>query len=174
MFLGVALGATTLGFIFLAWPKYRRATDMNRQIETVKMRVANERAELQMLESVARELKAIKESVERDLRRIPDSTDMATLITALTVPADGYTVLDQTFNRGRVRAIPTVEDGSLYSLPLIIEMTATFDRVYALIEAVEQIPDLVRVTSVRVERHPKHENMIQATINLDAVFEVDT
>ena len=51
---------------------------------------------------------------------------MAALMTALTIPADGVSVLDQTFNRGKIRPVDTVEDGSLYALPLIVDMDASF------------------------------------------------
>lgn len=160
------------GFMLLAWPPYKNAAAINRTIDIVHMRVQNHEQEMESLQSLAKNLNAMKATVESDLRAIPGQTDMASLIKALTVEVDHLVVYDQTFSTGKVQSIMGVSDGGVLALPLTIDMDATFAVVFDVISRVERMSDLVRVAKVQVERHADHDHLVRATIELDAAFEV--
>ena len=169
--LAAAFAVIIAAFFVVAWPPYRNTAAMNHTIETVHHRVQNQEHELKSLKALARRLSSIQTTIEHDLREIPTSTDMAFLITALTVEVDQVTVYDQTFRTSKVRPLNSVEDGSIFVLPVAIDMDATFAVVSELLTKVEHMRRLVRVSNLLIEKHPTYEHLVRATVDLELVFE---
>ncbi|MCL4209672.1 MAG: type 4a pilus biogenesis protein PilO [Phycisphaeraceae bacterium] len=168
----VMLGAFALGAVVLAAPQYRAARDAAGTIRSVRQRLATGSESAAGLREMQERLARERQAFESSARTIPASADVASIIRALNRPIDGVQVLDQTFNAGRTPTpVPRVDDGSLSSLPLTIDMVATYDVVHDLLRSVESMPRLIRIASVRVERLADSEHVVKATILLDVIFE---
>lgn len=161
-----------LGFGVLVLPMYRSARETYGEIADLEYRIENSAAETELLEGLADKLDLTRERISGDFREVPARPDMASLMSALTLPVDGRAVADQTFTAGVPGPIASLKDDSVAALPLKIEMLASFPTCFALVQTVERLPRLVRISSLRMEQSRSHENLLDIEIELQAVFEV--
>lgn len=169
---GVMAMMVGLGIAVLVVPQYRAARVAADTIRTVRQRLSTGAESAAGLSALQATLDQERRAFESGARLIPMSPDIASIIRALNRPVDGIQVIDQTFNAGRTPTpVPRVADGSLSSLPLTIDMVASYDVVHELLQHVERLPRLVRIASVRVERLADADGLVKATILLDVIFE---
>ena len=88
---------------------------------------------------------------------------------------DQQTVFDQTFTaREATPALDQERGMELLVKPLDIEIRAVFDSVFAVVQAVESLDQLTRITSIHMaagERlSPQDPPVLAASINVEAVF----
>ena len=171
-FIGVVL-SLGIGFAFLVWPQYRSARATFAEIETLEYKIENSDAESESLEQLADKLQEVKTHFHDDLKEIPLEADMAGLMAGLTIPVDHKTLIDQQFTAGQPVVVNTVPDQTIEALPLKVEMLASFGTVYSLIETVESMNRLVRISSLQLERSEEDDQLLVADIELQAIFEVD-
>lgn len=156
----LALVSLVVGCII--WPNYRQAAAVRGQITSLYFRVASFGEQTNEVKELEAQLAEAQHRIANEFKLIPDDPDSATLIGKLSQDVDRVRVLDQTFQMGSPSdAIIGVSDqrqpsGSAAAIsvpqasPLNVDMEATFDSVFALIQNAESVNRLVRVASVRV------------------------
>lgn len=157
--------------VALLWvvPQHRMAQAACEQTVLIQERLGHRTDEVASLKQLMDELEEVRSKYE-SLKELPESSETPNLMAALTLTVDGERVFDQTFTAGSPSPVPQVLDGSLSALPLTIGMTGSFEKIYSLIERAENLPRLIRVGSVRMERFAERENAVEATIELRAIY----
>ena len=150
---------------------------------TVRHQVADLRTKIERLSDQNHQLMQLNQQVEQlqrhvstDYKTIPASPEVAELIRKLSLPVDGVSVMDQTFTASSAEEVAVGGKSPLKSLPLKVEMTATFDSIFALVRAAESMNQLMRVSSLKVicKRDDKTSDMapmLNASVGLDALFD---
>jgi Tfp pilus assembly protein PilO len=167
--LAIVLGITC----FFTWPNYAEASDLSSSSSTLEQKIGHlEDVEVD-LKHRAKSLAALHREQERVCRQVPDRPDVANLMQHLSMGVDGQAVLDQTFTvRGRNGE---AEDARFKILPLVVELETTFDNIFDVIQRVEQLKRLVRVTSItmtcRDVEFEQTQPTLRASIGMDVVYE---
>ena len=166
------------GFGLLVWPALREASDVTAQIEELghKNRTLEERTGLVQL--LHQELATARSKVARTLKRIPASGETYDLLEQLSMPADGYFVVDQEIAAERSKEAVLDEEISARAVPVTVVLEARYEAVQEIIRRAEASDRLVRVASVNVRRHPDKSSvandddaLLKATIKLEAIFD---
>jgi Tfp pilus assembly protein PilO len=170
--LTVAGGCATAFFGF-AWPNYRAAGSISREIAHLEQRIATSEEQHVSLDALATRLAEATATYETTLREIPAVADMAGLMRSLTREADkdAGPVYEQTLTFGRPAADPLVDGGSISILPLTVDMRSQFGPVFELLATAENMSRLVRAASLVIERSKESEDHLVATVRLEAVYE---
>lgn len=169
---GLLVVAGTAGaFLGFAWPNYREASAITQQIAHLERRIATSDEQHISLDALATRLSVAQSEYEGALREIPATPDMAGLMRTLTLEIDRETVHDQTVTFGRPSVDPTIEDGTINVLPLTVDMIAHFEPVFELVSRAEGMDRLVRVASILLERSKDSEELLEATVRLEAIYE---
>lgn len=182
---GLTVLVAVMAWLFI-WPGYRDARGFRVQVEILCGKIAG-------LEDGHREVGRLKEQVDEAGRlvgerckEIPASPEVAELIRKLSLPVDGVSVTDQTFTAGSAEAIDAsgLEGWTFWAMPLKVEMSATFESIYALLRAAESMNQLMRVSSLKVicKRDEKSSApvaapgadvspMLNASVGLEAIYD---
>jgi Tfp pilus assembly protein PilO len=165
--------------VFGVWtmvvPTYQRAAAIEQQASQLRDKIEDLSGQTEVVARLAKEVEETQARVEHELRSIPDSPDLAELMRKLSLPVDKSRVLDQTFTKGSTsEAIPGGKS-MMQTMPLTVELEATFDSVFALLRNAESIRQLVRISTLSVvcKREGKQVDppIVKATVGLEAVFE---
>lgn len=162
----------------LVWPGYQEVRQTRARIADLHAKIEGLSGQAEEVARLAEELAAKQDRVRYELREIPTVPDIASLMRRLSFPIDGGQVLDQTFTAGSANDIlPHDETSDAKGMPLTVDMRATFDSIFALIQAAESMDRLVRITSVQLvcdrEAKTKDEHpVIAATVGLEAIYGV--
>lgn len=178
--IGLVLAAALMG-AFVIWPNYRTATIVKKQVYELNARIARfgrQTDEKNVLES---ELGQAENRVNHELKTIPETPDVAALIRKFSQHVDRVRVLDQTFTAGTTGDALIGSKSTVQAMPLTVDMHATFDSVFALVQNAESIDRLVRVSSIRVackrdEKLPLEADLtiVKASILLESIFDPTT
>ncbi len=178
--LGMMALVLLIGGAAIVWPRYREAASLTAERHDLIERMDNISLHTEALAELTEDVSRVRQVVEQDLKDIPPSPGMHELMNRLSLTIDDETVLEQTFSAGQVSpAVHDDDDFSLMAMPVTVDMVGRFDAVFATIRAAEQMPRLVRVTSVRLSLPREYrdresgpdEPLVQAEIGLEAVFE---
>src|SRR5690606_22693203 len=120
------------------------------RIGDLRARIANLEHSTQDVERLTAEVAQQRLRIEREFKIIPESADIASLIRKLSLPVDQTMVRDQTFTAGSPGDAIPGGASPLQAIPLMVDMEATFDSVFALVRSAESVDRLVRVSSVRM------------------------
>lgn len=175
------LVAGAVAFVLLAgglafvWPSYRQTKAIDDQVGRLQRKIDGLAGETETLVRLVRDVGEAQRQVDEELKQVPAAPEIASLMPQLSLPVDGERVLDQTFNAGNpVEAVPGDPDAP-QAVPVIIEMQATFDSIFAILRAAETMDRLIRVTSVRIacERpdEEQDQDILTASIGLDAIYD---
>ena len=164
---------TVLFSTFFIWPNYQNAkisfTEANGLEERIEQ-LERRQAEVNRLRIA---INSIEAQIQQDCKSVPNSPDMSTIMQALSLDIDGVQVIDQSFTAGF--APKSVNENHFALQPLAVSMKADFDSVYSIIENVESMNRLVRVSSIRMTRREKEANVeqpfLEAAIGLHALYE---
>jgi Tfp pilus assembly protein PilO len=146
----------------------------------LQAKVAGIGGQTQQLEHLVSEVARAQNRVDNELKTIPETPDLAGLIRKLSQDVDRVRVLDQTFTAGTPAEAIIGSKAEVEAMPLTVDMESTFDSVFALIQNVESIDRLVRVSSVRIgcKREVNAQTaaqidapIVKATVSLEAIFE---
>lgn len=172
----VVVAILGLGGALLVWPNWRETGRVVRHTAALEQRIEELSDRREMLVELREQVRTVQHTLDEELHAIPVQPDHAQLIRRLSMPMDGFRVIDQTFTRGRGADAVPGRPGLGQVMPLTVDMTATFDAIFELIVRAEQSESLVRVSSVRLacEREEDLElPIVQASIVLEAVFEAE-
>ena len=169
----------TLMVSLVIWPNYRRAGTVRQQVADLNSRIDRFGSQSEEKERLEAQLRLTEDLVTNDLKLIPVAPDLARLIRTLSQVVDRVQVLDQTFTAGTPGAAIIGSQSTVQAMPLTVDMQATFDSVFALLQNAESIDRLVRVNSVRVicKRDEKDSDsdseapIVKATVGLEAIFD---
>ncbi len=177
--LGIAAAAlaivVALGVGLFIWPNYREASTLNDQTAQMQQKIEGLASQNSVLEALSDKINDINRHVEKELKTIPETPDLAGLIRTLSQDVDRTVVLDQTFTAGSaseaianlpggpveaatptasgVKGAPAIaapKSPTVMAMPLTVDMTAQFAPILALVRTAESVDRLVRVASVRI------------------------
>lgn len=174
----VVLGVLTvlgIGGALSIWPNYHEVATTAARISELQYKAANSEEQTTAVKGLTDEVERERAFIRKELKFVPESADVAGLIGVLSVPVDGRTVQDRQFTRGKpVEAAPGGQSGA-QAMPLTVEMKATFPAVFRLLQMVESMKRLVRVSSVRLSSEKaadaQEESVITALIGLEAIYD---
>lgn len=92
--------SSALGLGVFAWPAWQDRTQADAERADLEQRIAGLSDKTAEVTVLADELDRRRNALRSALKYIPETPDIATLIGTLSLPADGVTVLDQTFTAG--------------------------------------------------------------------------
>ena len=163
-----------LGGLLLVWPAYRDAASIDRRVHDLRRKGENYDAQAREIARLTTELDELHEVIKEDLKRIPESSDIAGLMRVLSLPVDDVHVRDQTFTAGTVKEAVAGTELPTRVQPLTIEMHARFDAIFALIRSAESMDRLLRISAVNItcdRRRDEDQPFATASIVLEAVFD---
>jgi Tfp pilus assembly protein PilO len=168
-------GLLTAGAGLLIWPAYRENHEIHARIDMLTRKAGEldtRHAEAAKLEQ---QLDALRAHVHSELKIIPDAPDIAGLIRKLSLPVDGLSVHDQEFVAGQSSSALLAPDEAIQATPLTIELTATFETIFALLRSVESMDRLVRIASVHMGLERSKDGALDAgnlaaSVGLEAIF----
>ena len=98
---------------------------------------------------------------------------MSRIVQALSLEVDGLRVLDQSFTAGTTSMKPP-KDGFAVQ-PLAVTLHADFDSIFSVVQNVESMNRLVRVSSIRLTRSESAADStapaLEAAIGLHAMYD---
>lgn len=158
------------------WPGYREAVAVHRNVMKLQARIAGLSDANRQVTQLGQQVEELRRKVSQEYKTIPPSPEVAELIRKLSLPVDGVSVVDQTFTAGTAEEVPTGDKSPIKSLPLKVEMTATFDSIFALVRAAESMNQLMRISSLKVicKRDEKTSDLapvLSASVGLEALFD---
>ncbi len=169
-----------LGTLTLAWPSYRQGMAIGQEIEELREKTQMLDASAAEVELLEMRLHEVQRQVNEDLKVIADSPDLADLVRRLSLTVDHETVIDQTFTAGSPYALslPAIDDGGSkpMAMPVTIELAGTFESLYAILTAAEDMDRLIRIGTLRItcERSVTNDGrplpVLNASVGLEAVF----
>ena len=167
------LAVVGLGSVLLVWPAYREASRHNSRTSLLHHKGENYDLQARRIATLTRQVDQMTRRVETDLKRIPETPDIADLMRRLSMPVDGIHVHDQTFTAGDPREAIPGGDLSVLVQPLTVEMVARFDAIFTLMRRAESMDRLLRVSqiSIAVDRTNTQDTVAIATIVLESVFD---
>jgi Tfp pilus assembly protein PilO len=182
--LGLLALVSVMARMFI-WPGYREAASVRQKCATLRTKIAGLGDENQQVHLLAEQVEQARRRVSLAYKNIPQTPDVAELIRKLSLPVDGVSVIDQTFTAGTPEDVNVGNErhgAPLKIMPLKVEMSATFDSVFALMRAAESMNRLMRVSSLKVscKRDEKAQGaaasnermpILTATVGLEAVFD---
>jgi hypothetical protein len=170
------LGLAAIVAWLIIWPNYREAAHVKQRIVELERKIAGHGEQTIAITSLSNEVSNARRRMETELKIVPSSPDVADLIRKLSLPVDGANVIDQTFTAGSPVDVNAGEAGSAKAMPLMVELAATFDSVFALLRSAESMNRLLRVASVKVVCKRNDDKftdipVLQASLGLEAIYE---
>jgi hypothetical protein len=154
------------------WPNWKQGDQrLTRSAELASKVAGLDAAEAQLGATTERLAKARK-SREYRCRVVPEVADVAGLMQELSLPVDGQRVRDQTF---AVVDRPERETEHLELLPLRMDLEADFSSVWTVLDRIERLPRLVRVSGLDISladdaSKQNTRELLQASLSLDLVY----
>ncbi len=173
----VLLGTFVLSTLFVCFfivPNYKSAklsanesTNLESRIQQLELRQAE-------VESMRSDYQNLIKQVETECKYVPSSPDMSQIVQALSLNVDGLKVLDQSFTSGTLSSKRI--EGEFSVQPLAVTLLADFDSIFSVIQSVESMNRLVRISSIRVTRKEAEADAstpaLEAVIGLYAMYDI--
>jgi hypothetical protein len=165
---------TVLFVCFFIVPNYQNATFASAGAIELELRIEQlERRQVEV-EKMHQDFVAIKNKIQSECKFVPTSPDTAQIVKALSLEVDGQYVLDQSFTTGTSSA-KLQEDGGFSVQPLAVTLHADFDSIFSVIENVESMNRLIRVSSLRITAKDVEKDgevpILDAAIGLHAMYD---
>jgi Tfp pilus assembly protein PilO len=177
--LGV-LAATVAATWLVIVPNYKDVASLRQQIREMNVKIAGLDSNRKTVAKLEEEVKQASERSQTQLKVIPEAPDVADLIRKLSLPVDGVNVVDQTFTAGTANDVDLGTAGTVRTMPLTVDMDATFDSIFALMRAAESMNRLLRVSSLKVAVKPEGRDskdeaaadvpVLEASLGIEAVY----
>ena len=159
-------------------PNYVRALDMQdeaQRLEAVAGENISQRNNLQVLE---KGVAALREESARRCRPLAEGTENDRLLASITRPTDGTVVREQSIRTGPLSPASDAAGGASLRREVSVEMTASFESVFGVLEAAEGVDQLVapRMVEIAVLHGPIEQASagnaaVRATMVFDEWFE---
>lgn len=160
-------------------PNYMRALDMRdeaQRLEAVAGENISQRNNLQLLE---KNVGALREECARRCRPLAEGAEHDRLLATITRPTDGTVVREQSIRTGQVTTVDGIAiGGPVQKREVSVEMTASFESVFGVLDSAESVDQLVtpRVVEIVVLHGPVEQASmgnpaVRATMTFDEWFE---
>ena len=160
-------------------PNYMRALDMQdeaQRLEAVACENISQRNNLQLLE---RTVGALREECAHRCRPLAEGAEHERLLATITRPTDGTVVREQSIRTGQMTTVDGIAiGGPVQRREVSVEMTASFESVFGVLDAAESVDQLVtpRVVEIVVLHGPVEQASmgnpaVRATMTFDEWFE---
>ena len=157
-------------------PLHVRASLVEAETERLHEMVAAETVPAAELTSVAREAdrRSRMMSVEKVGSLPVGPPDLADVIRRLSLPIDGFRVEDQTFTARRSASAGIGAPEWWKSRPVHVELVADWPSIRGFLTLVDELPNPVRTTSLRIERLDSDRGLARLHLELDALHLADS
>ena len=164
---------TVLFVSLFIWPNYKNAKFASKETENLESRIQQIELRQAEVEKMRIDYENLKLQVSEDCKHVPSDPDMSQIVQTLSLEVDGQKVLDQTFTAG---ATSTESSNNGFAIqPLAITLNADFESIFSVIQNVESMNRLVRVSSVRFLRKESDSDKLapalEAAIGLHAMYD---
>ncbi len=158
---------------FLIVPNYKNAEQASLESSKLESRIQQLELRQAEVEKMRLDYQESKEHVNSNCKLVPETPDMSRIVQALSLEVDGLKVLDQSFTAGN-SSMKTPKDGFSVQ-PLAVTLHADFDSIFSVIQNVESMNRLVRVSSIRLTRKESDSDStapaLEAAIGLHAMYD---
>lgn len=175
---GASLAALGVVGAFVAFPVVRKAEARALESGRLLGRAAQISAATRERDALRDRVEAAQTASREVLRRIPSSTDQASLMRMLAVETSGE-VMTQMINAGEIVPASSQPASPFKAVPVTVEMVATFPAVMKLLTNAEGSDRLVRAIRITIEKQPRKDSrrdadwdspFVKAVLELDAVY----
>jgi Tfp pilus assembly protein PilO len=165
---------TVLFVCFFILPNYKSSQYASKGALELEARVAQlERRQVEV-EQIYADFLFMESQVVAECKLVPDSPDTAEIVRALSLEVDGHHVLDQSFTAGATSSKLQQENGFIIQ-PLAVTLHADFDAIFSVVQNVESMNRLIRISSLRIsssESDSASESpVLEASIGLHAMYD---
>ena len=155
-----------------AWPNWQEGTDRQVRAAELASKVSGLRTAEVDLTAATERLALARQLRDERCRQIPTIADVAGLMQSLSLPVDGQHVYDQTF---AVVDRPQKSASQFELLPLRMDLDADFSSIWTVLDRVENLPRLVRVSGLDImlgedQDGDRARQALQASLSLDLVY----
>jgi Tfp pilus assembly protein PilO len=174
---GLFFAVLVLGGIALILPNAREISNIRDREHDLQHRSKAIAQTGEVVAQLSRMLLDAQQTIDTELKQIPDEPGIASLIRRLSLAIDHETVLDQTFKVGAaIEPLPEAHP-AIRAIPVTMEMKGTFDSTFAAIRSIESMDRLLRLRSIRtrtIEDQLKQHGqpIIETVIMIEAVYQV--
>ncbi len=169
-------GTFVLSVLFVCFfivPNYQNADRATEETSNLEARIQQLELRQAEVEKMRTEYQALRQQVNSDCKRVPSTPDMSQIVQALSLEVDGQKVLDQSFTSGNSTLKTAKDEFSVQ--PLAVTLNADFESIFSVIQDVESMNRLVRVSSVRVTRREAEADQslpaLEAALGLHAMYD---
>jgi|TARA_B100000959_G_scaffold286307_1_gene364400 Tfp pilus assembly protein PilO len=171
------LGTFILSVLFISFfilPNYKSAKLSYKESKSLEERIQQLELRQTEVELMRSEYQDLKKQVDSECKRVPSTPDMSQIVQALSLNVDGHKVLDQSFTSGTTSVESSERKFS--AQPLAVTLCADFESIFSVIQNVESMDRLVRISSVRVTRKESESDVLapalEAAIGLHAMYDI--
>lgn len=154
-------------------PNYLRAREWSREANALRA-VANESAARQdNLLDMQREIERIRADLAERGRTLPATPDQGALLASIARSADAKGVTGSQSKSGKLApvAVPGLAGGKAMRRAVDVEMTGSFDALFAAVSNAERLDALVTVRSIELSRNPRADgSVVEAKLVFDEYF----
>jgi Tfp pilus assembly protein PilO len=165
---GSMLLATLAILLLVVGPTYRKSNVLQSNLARLTERVNEGPTDLAILKATEERVARLRDQLQGGTREIPDASDVAGIVSAISSDIASLGLEDARLNRGKETSL-----GGTASIGLNVETTGRFDVVVRLLERIEGLSRLVRISTFLVEPVDHKEGLVKATIGLDAYYRVN-
>ena len=164
----------TLFVCFFIVPNYRSASQASLNASGLELRIEQlERRQVEV-EKMHQDFTAMEAKVQSECKHVPSSPDTAQIVKALSLEVDGQYVLDQSFTAGATSSQQSQKEG--FSIqPLAVTLHADFESIFSVIQNVESMNRLIRISSLRISSKEVENGsegpVLEAAIGLHAMYD---
>ena len=154
-------------------PNYLRAREWSREASSLRA-VANEAAARQdNLLDIQREIERLRAELAQRGRTLPAAPDQGALLGSIARSADAKGVTSSQSKSGKLAliSVPGLVGGKAMRRAVDVEMSGSFEALFAAVGGAEQLPSLVTVRSIDMARNPAADGgVVQAKLVFDEYF----
>ncbi len=169
--LPLAIAIVLLGLFTV--PNYLRARAWSREANALRA-VANESAARQdKLLDMQREIERLRADLAQRGRTLPATPDQGALLASIARSADAKGVTGSQSKSGKLApvAVSGLGGGKAMRRTVDVEMTGSFDALFAAVSNAERLDALVTVRSIDLSRNPAAEGgLVEAKLVFDEYF----
>lgn len=163
----ILIGVSGAAYFALVRPAYQTRAAVLADIQALNNRVAQAQEDFDARDRARRRLADLQSRLAAETKPIPDSGDVAGVISGISSDIRELELSGAKLNRGKDSAV-----GSTASSGLLIETTGQFDVIVELLRRIERLPRLVRVSSLVAQNVNRETGEVKATIGLDAYYRI--
>lgn len=163
----ILFGTAIFAYLTLVRPAYEQRGRVLGEIRTLNQRVAQAEDDYGLRDRARRRLANLEARLATETRPIPDSGDVAGVISGISSDIRELELEGAKLNRGRETAF-----GATASSGLLVETVGRFDLIVELVRRIEALPRLVRISSLSAQNVNPSSGDVKATLGLDAYYRV--